>query len=507
LIRKRLGSIRGKLVLWYLSVLAVVLLAIGVTQALTLSDYLRSTTAQAMRQAAYAELRALTPCFVRSAADLNRRAQSLATLLGSHETAVKIVTPTGETLADHSFGPPNALHPLTLSATTITQLIGSPPSRKTVSCSTAAGSGTTGLPPGSRPEPAVLSQGSLVLTSVSIGPFSHPYGYALLGRSFAAGQETLNRTELVFGLGALSAIVLAALVALPLINRALRPLRRVADTAAAIAAGDLGQRANLARSPDEIGRMGAAFDTMVDRLQDALTEANESEERMRRFLADASHELRTPMTVLRGTSEVLLRHRAGDPELVAALKAMNEDAVRLSKLVDDLLTLTRLDAGQPLNPEAIPVRSFLEDFADRYSIAWPERQISLDLEGFDGASAYVDPEVLRRMVTNLVDNAARYSRPGGPITLGGTANPQGVIVAVHDEGPGLTPEDATRVFERFYRSARSRSRNTGGTGLGLSIVQALAKQSGGSVDLETRRGQGTTFSVTLPRQRRTGSKE
>jgi len=504
----RLGSIRRQLVLWYLSLLAIVLLGLGIFQYLTLSQYLRSTIGASLRQSASAQLHALDPCFILSPADLTQNAQSLAGLLGSHDTAVKIVTPSGETVANHWFGFAGHARPLNLSPATIRQLINSTGSGAPRVASHHAPC-EPGPPPRQTPhhhrhpppqEPPVVSQGNMVLVAVPLGPPSRPVGYALLGQSFADANATLRRSAVVFALGALVAVLLAALIALPLIDRALRPLRRIARTAGAIAEGDLQRRANLSHSSDEVGQLGMAFDTMVDRLQAALTASSESEERMRRFLADASHELRTPLTVLRGSSEVLLRQDARErPDIAAALQGMHEEAVRLSRLVDDLLTLTRLDAGQTLLPEMVPVRPFLEQFADRYAPAWPNRQLELQLGALDGAAALVDPEALRRVLTNLIDNAARYSTPGQPITVSGAAQQDRIALSISDAGPGLGPEDAARVFERFYRGARSRSRHTGGSGLGLAIVQALVSQSGGEVAIETDVTRGTTARVTLPR--------
>lgn len=519
MLRTYLGTVRGQLVLWYLSVLAILLLVVGVVQSITLTQYLRTSTASSLEQSAHAELRVLGPCFVHTAAQLNAHAGTLAQFLGSRDTAVKIVTPSGETLANRSFGLPGHFHVMRLPATTIVNLIQSAnranvpdlteirgPSCQGLAQSRAAVNhvyGASGGPGFNQPPPpvqAVLNEGDLVLVAIPLGLSGQTVGYALLGRSFADAASTIQRTELVFAVSALAVLLLAAIVALPLINRALLPLRRIADTAGAIAGGDLQQRANLTHSPDEIGRLGKAFDTMVDQLEAALTTANQSEERMRRFLADASHELRTPITVLRGTSEILLRHRPTDQsDLTGALKDMNEEAVRLSRLVDDLLTLSRLDAGLPLNPEPVQVRPFLEHFADRYGNVWPSRQIQVETGEIDGATAYVDPEALRRIVTNLVDNAAQYSTRGGTISLGGQSDARTVTVLVSDAGPGLSQEDAARVFERFYRGAKSRSRGSGGTGLGLAIVQALAKESGGSVRIDTAPTRGTTIAITLPR--------
>jgi two-component system OmpR family sensor kinase len=503
---------RGQLVLWYLGVLAVLLLALGIFQTITLGTYLRSSTEDSLRHAAYQELGILGPCYLGSSTDLRRNAAKVARLLGGHDTAVTIVTPGGQILAAHGLGPPGATQPLHLSRATVRRLIGSTGSSQsspatTISLSTCPQPSVyrrRGLHrnKGNVPEWAnsLVSPAGLLLVAVPLGPPGTIVGYAILGRSLAPASATLVRVLLVFALGAAVALLLAVLVALPIINRALRPLRRVTETAEAIAGGDLEQRANLALSRDEVGRLGEAFDTMVDRLQAAIAERAASEERMRRFLADASHELRTPATVLRGASQVLLRQGAqGQPDLLAPLRDMHEEAIRLSRLVDDLLTLSRLDAGQQMAPQPVELRSFLSAFVDRYRSVWPSRTIHLDAGNLNGATARVDPEALRRMLTNLVDNAARYSRSDGAITITGEPAPHTVSIAVADEGPGLRSEDARQVFDRFYRANKSRSRDSGGTGLGLAIVHGLVEQSGGKIDMETGPDRGTTVTVTLPR--------
>lgn len=499
-------TIRVRLVLWYLGVLMALLLGLGVLQFVTLTNYLRTTTFDSLRDTAHAEMAVLGPCFIRSSGDLNRNALRLASLLGSREVAVKIVTPTGQTLADHGFGEPGAYRSMRLSAATINRVLASAstvrPLGSTLSMcsrSPAPGSLQHGGSPAPRHGASGISADNLLLYAVPLGPPGNTVGYAILGRSMTTAYATVQRTQIVFGIGALSALLLAALVALPIINRALHPLYRVAGAAEAIAGGDLEKRANLAHSPDEVGRLGSAFDAMVDRLQEALSAATQSEERMRRFLADASHELRTPLTVLRGTSQILLRQEVDPEDQQAALAAIHFEAVRLAGLVDDLLTLTRLDAGHAFERRPVPVRHFVEEFVDRYGMAWPERTIRVDAASWDGAEAYTDSEALRRILTNLVDNAARYSAPGRPITLGGNATESSVSIAVHDEGPGLTPEDAERVFERFYRANKSRSRQSGGTGLGLSIVWALAQASDAEIDMDTGPDRGTTIQLTFPR--------
>lgn len=508
----RLTSLRGQLVLWYLSVLAVLLFSLGVYQTVTLASYLHSTTRTSIRDAAEAELNQLGPCFIQTSRDLRIYAQSLAQLLGSPDTAVKIITRDGVALADHGLGPPGATRVLRLSVPEIHRLTGSmnpepssiPPEALASQCRRSTGTGSRSTPRVSTPSEAnvVVGSGNILLVAVPLGPPGATNGYAILGNSLADSDATVQRARLAFILGALVAFLIAALVALPVIGRALWPLRRVTETAEAIAAGDLEQRAHLARSHDEIGRLGKAFDAMVDRLQDALSDARASEEHMRRFLADASHEFRTPVTVLRGTSQVLLRQGVGEAsDTRAALHDMHEEAVRLSRLVDDLLTLSRLDAERHLTPQPVEVRPFLEEFVRRYGSVWPDRVLYVEAPLPEETAAFVDRDALLRALTNLVDNSARYSAPTGAITIQATADAGAVKVAVCDEGPGLSPAEAERMFERFFRAGTGRSRNRAGTGLGLSIVHALMQQSGGAVDVDTGKDRGTTITLTLPRAR------
>lgn len=509
MLRSRLTSIRGQLVVWYLFALAVLLVALGVVQVVTLRTYLRSSTAESLRRSGYASLAVLGPCYLRSSSDLTKNALTLARLLGGHEVAVMILTPSGATLANHGLGPAGAAKPLKLSEATIRRLIGTAgttpvptPQVRLARCPRPAPSAPTHEPPPQPWSTSIASANDILLVAVPLGPFTRPVGFAILGRSMADANRTVARVLAVFGLGAAIALLLAALVALPIINRALRPLRRVTHTAEAIAAGDLSQRAQIAHSHDEVGRLGQAFDRMVDRLQVALRTAAASEERMRDFLADASHELRTPVTVLRGASQVLLRANAGaDPELVDGLSDMHAEAVRLAHLVDDLLTLSRLDGGYPLVPTEVELRPFLEGFLERYGAAWPGRPIALQVEGLGTAAVAVDPEALSRVLTNLVDNAARYSRLEGDITIRGEGGQDSITLEVADEGPGMSEEDAAHAFDRFYRAHKSRSRASGGTGLGLAIVRRIVERSGGTIDLHTGPDRGTTISLSLPRHK------
>lgn len=498
-------GMRGRLMVWYLSVLAALLFSLCVFQTITLNDYFRTSKSASMQQVADAELAAYKTCSLRTAADLRKSAQALSILLGSPDVSAAIVTLSGHVLAARTFGPYSTTRSSPLSGLVIHRLI--PGTSRGPAPAESSGVPSCTPPPeltGSfmRPEsaPPSTSAGNVLLISVPVGPPNHPVGYAILGRSVATETATLEHARLTLWLGALVVLIAAALVALPIINRALRPLTRVTRVAEEIAGGDLAQRANLSTPVDEIGRLGSAFDSMVDRLQEALAQATASEGRMRRFLADASHELRTPLTALRGTSQVLLRQDTIDPDDVQeALAAIHQEAARLSQLVDDLLRLSRLDSGQELEPRPVALSPFLEAFVARYASVWPERTIDVESGALDDARASVDPDALTRVLTNLVDNAARYSTAGRPILIAGASDGETVSIEVRDGGPGLPPHDATRMFERFYRGTQSRSRQSGGSGLGLAIVRALVEQSEGEIHVDTGPDRGTTVAITLPR--------
>lgn len=492
-----MASIRSRVVVWYLALLAALLFGLCVVQTVTLTGYFLSSRVQSMQQVAGEGLALAGPCFIRSPTDLQHNAQAVAQLLGSHEVGAVIVTPGGQILARNTLDPGGVSVPINASPSIVRRLISAEP----------APSRDSGLPQssctrthtGSPPAAESVRSGNILFLATPLGLSGHPVGYAILARSMAAEDATLRRVRLTLILGAISLLLIAAAVALPIIRRALQPLHRVTAAAEAIAGGDLEQRAHLRASTDEVARLGKAFDTMVDRLQAAMSASNLSEERMRRFLADASHELRTPLTVLRGTSQLLLRYKELDEEETAVtVGAIHDEAVRLSGLVDDLLTLTKADAGVQHDLHAVTISRFLQDFVTRYASAWPGRTIELHTTELNGAQANVDPEALRRVLTNLVDNSARYSMAGRPITVAGRIDSGTVSLLVKDDGPGLSAEDAEHVFERFYRGNKSRARVSGGSGLGLAIVHALVQRSCGEIQIDTGPDRGTTVVITLP---------
>ncbi len=338
-----------------------------------------------------------------------------------------------------------------------------------------------------------------VATSVGLrfGPRSPgTTGYLVVEGSTEPTETALSGDLLTYGVSAIVALLLAGGAGIFLTSRSLRGLARVSSAAAAIQGGDFDRRSGVTGS-DEVGRLGSTFDEMVTRMQDELRRRQESEEAMRRFLADASHELRTPLTAVRGHVDVLRRGAATDPEdLGNALGDIHQSVVRMSRLVDDLLTLARLDRGGELSPAALPLKPILEEAARSGRHLAPEHPIAVEVE--NGAVARADADALNRILLNLIDNAGKYSPAGGTITLRARRENGHALVEVQDSGPGIPEAQRARIFERFFRGDSARTRRSGGAGLGLSICAALAERQGGSIRVASARGKGTTFTVELP---------
>jgi signal transduction histidine kinase len=226
-------------------------------------------------------------------------------------------------------------------------------------------------------------------------------------------------------------------------------------------------------------------------------------EQMRRFTADASHELRTPLAAVRGEAQVTLSRDRTGAEYRESVEVMLEEAVRMGRIVDDMLTLARADAGE-LPLERAPV--YLDEVvADATRTARPlaeQRGIALDVEPSPEAVEIVgDEDLLRRAVLNLVDNAIKYTEPGGSVRARAVCDGHEARVEVEDTGQGITPADRERIFDRFYRVDKARSRDAGGAGLGLSIVRWAAEAHGGRVDLASEPGTGSRFALVIPRPR------
>jgi two-component system, OmpR family, sensor kinase len=318
-------------------------------------------------------------------------------------------------------------------------------------------------------------------------------------------QQTVRSLAwLQLGIGAAVLLVLGV-AGYWAVHRSLRPLTEVEQTAAAIAAGQLDRRVPERDPRTEVGRLSSALNGMLAQIQRALASsessaetARTSEERMRRFITDASHELRTPLTTIRGFAELYRQGAARDMEML--MSRIESESRRMGLLVDDLLLLARLDAQRPLEQNRVDLLALATDAVHDAQAVAPQRKITMEV--FDGPGT---PEVLgdeprlRQVLGNLVINALQHTPETADITVRVGTEGDDAILEVVDQGPGMSQEDALRIFERFYRTDSSRARISGGTGLGLSIVDSLVLAHGGRVTVTTAPGQGCRFYVSLPR--------
>jgi len=306
-----------------------------------------------------------------------------------------------------------------------------------------------------------------------------------------AAEARLAGLRFVLAAVVLGALALAALIGWFLASRAMRPVDLMTRTARAIGhSADLTRRLEEPRQRDELGRLASTFNEMLARLDQAFMT-------QRRFLADASHELRSPLAAIRTNVEALLRGADADPEeRDASLRAIARETDRMGRLVADLLALAHADAGQPLVRQPVELDALLlEVYQQERRLAGG---VGLTLGDLEQVEVEGDPDRLKQLVLNLVDNALRYTPPGGDVTLDVVRMSSWAVLRVRDTGVGIPDEDLSRIFDRFYRVDRPRTRQAGGTGLGLAICKWVAEAHGGRIEVESVVDGGSTFSVFLP---------
>jgi two-component system OmpR family sensor kinase len=292
-------------------------------------------------------------------------------------------------------------------------------------------------------------------------------------------------------------LIVAVAAGLWLVRVGLHPLSAIEDTAEEIAAGDLSRRVPEGSPRTEVGRLARALNGMLSHIERAFTERQASEERLRQFVADASHELRTPLTSIRGYSELFRRGADHRPEdLAKTMRGIEAEATRMGVLVDDLLLLARLDQGRPLERRPVELTQLAHHAVDAAMVIDDRHPLTLDTNG--AVWVLGDRARLRQVIDNLLANVRTHTPPGTSATVRVAGTDRRAVIEVADQGPGLTPDRASRVWERFYRADPSRSRDSGGSGLGLAIVDSIATAHGGRVDLHSEVGHGATFHVELP---------
>ena len=379
----------------------------------------------------------------------------------------------------------------------------------------------------------VLVEPISYLLPTSTGEVQQVNGTLILGADLGDINATVSGLAVTILIIGLIVVCILAGAIVMVVRASLRPLVDIEETAGEIAAGHLNRRVPERDPRTEIGSLGRSLNTMLSQIETAFhaqeaseAAAHHSEERMRRFIADASHELRTPVTAIRGFAEYYRQRgglvprwgRASDTaggdetgltpvDLDRIMGRVEKEAARMGLLVEDLLLLARLDKQRPLARQPVDVLSLAADAVHDARLLAPSRSIDLSVQ--PGAAFLIigDEQRLRQVIGNLMSNALTHTPDGVAVQISlstGTLDPQGgnhtpaVLLDVSDQGPGMTQEQARRVFERFYRADQARTRATGGSGLGLAIVAALVSAQGGVASVRTAEGEGATFRIALP---------
>ena len=321
-------------------------------------------------------------------------------------------------------------------------------------------------------------------------------GSVIAANSLEEVDKTLSQLRFLFFFLGLIAIFLTALVSRWIIAISLRPLDKVEETAEAIAAGDLSARLPAAKPDTEVGRLTTSLNMMLSRIEQSFSVRVESENKLRRFVADASHELRTPLTAIRGFAEL---HRqgavSGEEKTKELISRIEGESIRMSSLVEDLLLLARLDQARELDFEPVDLNTLIDEVVESAKAAGPNHPIELNLPQ-EELFVLGDSRRIHQVVANLLANARTHTPLGTKINVTARQTLAEVIIEVADNGPGLSKSDQERIFERFFRADPARVRNSGeGSGLGLSIVDAVMKAHGGYVSVKSELDKGATFTL------------
>jgi len=349
-------------------------------------------------------------------------------------------------------------------------------------------------PPGVIPEPFGLRGGHGYRAVAISDPLTGDTN--VIAVSLRDTVRTFRDVVLVEALATLAVLGALAVVAWWVLHLGVRPLDQMAATADAIAAGDLARRVERAEPRTEVGRLGLALNTMLAEIEQAFAQRRASEDRLRRFVADASHELRTPLTSIRGYAELWRQEGLESDAAVAdAMRRMESEAARMGLLVDDMLLLARLDQGRPLESAPVDLAILATDAVADARAVEPGRPVSLDTAPHLVVAG--DEGRLRQVLANLLANVRVHTPAGTAVHVHAQARDRTAVLEVSDDGPGLGPSPE-RVFERFYRADPARARASGGTGLGLAIVAAVVSAHGGRATAGATAGGGACLRVELP---------
>jgi len=351
-----------------------------------------------------------------------------------------------------------------------------------VELSRARGQAVVTLPAGASEE--------LRLRASTLEDYEDSPGVVLIGRSTEEIEAVLSDYRRIAALALLISIGLAGVGGVFLASRALRPVEAIARTAREIEGSDLSRRIDVTGN-DELGRLAGVLNQMIARLETAF-------DRMRQFTGDASHELRTPLSVIRGESTLALRRSRDESGYRRALETISTESEYMSGVLDRLLRIARLDlAGEPVERERVSLRDMLSAVLSNLRALFAERELRVEQTGDDEGVVFGDPVQLRELAIILLDNALKFTPPGGLVTASVGRRDGAVVMSVADTGVGISEEHLLRIFEDFYRVDKARSRSLGGTGLGLGIARRIAEAHGGRIKVESAPGRGTVFHVSL----------
>jgi len=323
---------------------------------------------------------------------------------------------------------------------------------------------------------------------------SQELGFATVAEPLTVIDEGLSRLRRDFFAGVPIVLLLASAGGFFLARKSLAPIASMNDQTQRISAESLSARLEVKNQRDELGRLAATINDLLSRLENSFEE-------QQRFIADASHELRTPLAVLRGETEVALGKTRTVEEYQQSLLLIKEESERLSRIVEDLFILARqpIDAPAALIKEHVSLNRVIRDCARAAQVLAKRKGVKLNLQNNSASLAlHGDEELIKRMILNLLDNAVKYTPEGGEISVGLFRQNGNAEIVVHDTGIGIPETDQRRVFDRFYRVDKARSRALGGAGLGLSIVSWIVEAHEGQIKIESAPGRGSTFTVELP---------
>ena len=326
-------------------------------------------------------------------------------------------------------------------------------------------------------------------------------GSVIVAQSLRDFDRTTHQIGVVFLIIGGIVLLFIAFASRQVIKLSMKPLKKIEETAEQIAAGDLSARLENFEPETEVGRLSTSLNTMLSRIEESFAARTESEEKLRRFVADASHELRTPLTAIRGFAEL---HRqgavVGEEKTKELISRIEKESIRMSSLVEDLLLLARLDQSRELTFDPVDINHLVKEAVASARAAGPDHEITISTVN-DEVFVLGDSMRIHQAIANLLANARTHTPAGTKIVVDISQNELNTRISVSDTGPGLSESDQERAFERFFRADPSRVRVSGeGSGLGLAIVDAVMKAHGGSVEVKSKLGEGATFTIIFPQK-------